>query len=182
MLKLAENDKEGRDYRSEQAGIDYDDVLREAVSFHIENNNRTVHDVALSLRLEEAWLQRWLVGEEEGTLYLLSALCANVGMTPSDVFSYSPSYASEASDVTEFKDLLVKRLAHAWSESDLLYSITVANMLMEVPVAEEGITQGVKLAMKIAEQFGYDTRQVRRGLERVKGFQRQTGNGAGPKR
>ncbi len=182
MFKLGENDLEGRDYRSEQIGIDYDEVLREAVNFHIENNNRTVHDVALSLRVEEAWLQRWLDGEEEGTLSLLSALCANVGMTPSDVFSYSPSYASGASDVTPFKDLLVKRLAHAFSEADLLHSIMMANMVMEVPAAAEGMMQGMKLTMRIAEQFGYDTSKVKAGLERVKGFQRQTGNGAGPKR
>ena len=180
MFKLPENQLTGRDYRAEVVGIDYDAVLREATKAHIRHNGRTVHDCALSLRVDEAWLQRWLDGEEVATLDLLSGFCANTGMTPSDIFSYSAGYASQGGDVTPFRDLLVKRLANSWSEEDLMHSLMIANMIMQVPVAREGINQGVKLAMKIAEQFGYDTSKVRAGLERVKDRTYQTGIGAGP--
>ena len=180
MFKLPENTLEGRDYRAETMGIDYDDALRQAVQNHVNNNGRTVHDIALSLRVDEAWLQRWLDGEEAGTVDLLSALCANTDMTPTDIFSYSHSYAGEGGDVTPFKELLVKRLANSWTEADLMHSLMIANMMMHVPVAREGINQGVKLAMKIAEQFGYDTSKVKAGLERIKDHTYQTGIGAGP--
>lgn len=179
MFTLEENDLEGRDYRSEANGIDYDEALREGVRGHIDAHSRSVRDVALSLRVDENWLQRWLDGDEKGPIDVLSAMCANSDMTPGDILSYSPTYAQEGGEVTPFKDLLMKRLVQSWTEDDIRQALMVANMVMAVPSAREGIVQGVKLAMRIAETFGYDTTKVGRQLSRVKDFTYQTGIGAG---
>ena len=178
MFTRSENKLQGRDFRSEISGIDYDDVLRDAVQNHITHNSRTVEDIAHSLRVEADWLRRWLDGEEQGTMDLLSALCANTQMNPTDIFSYSAEYAS-TDNVTPFKQLLVKRLANSWSEADLMLALRLANMIMTCPSSAAAVNQGVLVATRVAELQGYDTEKVLRGLEHVKNFQRNTGVGAG---
>jgi hypothetical protein len=167
VIHVPENGLKGRDFRPALVGIDYEDVLRDAVKTHIEFNSRTVEDVALSLRTDPRWLQRWLNGEEEATLQMLSTLCANVNMSASDVFSYSREY-SDAQDVSSFKDLLIKRLSAGISQDRLMLLIAVQNLIASVPSSAVAIRQGVVLATKVGKLSGYDVTAVVRGLERLR--------------